>query len=132
MEYQELAEFIDKKMRMSHIYQPVMLQTLLENDGACHQEDIAKKLLSYDISQVEYYEQITNNIVGKVLRSHEIVDRDKATKVYALKDFKTFNNSEISELIDLCNARLKVYLDKHGKQTYKHRLKPSDNIKRHS
>jgi len=60
-------------MRMSHVYQPVMLMTLLQNGGNCHQTDIAKALLSYDISQAEYYTQIVNKMVGRVLRSHGIV-----------------------------------------------------------
>ena len=28
-----LKDFIEKKMSMSHIYQPVMIKTLLENGG---------------------------------------------------------------------------------------------------
>ena len=31
--YDRLHEFIAEKMRMSHIYQPVMLRVLLENGG---------------------------------------------------------------------------------------------------
>jgi ATP adenylyltransferase len=33
MNYDELVEFIEEKMRMSHIYQPVMLITLLSRGG---------------------------------------------------------------------------------------------------
>jgi ATP adenylyltransferase len=44
MQYKELAEFIEVKMRMSHIYQPVMLMNLLENEGKCHENNIAKNL----------------------------------------------------------------------------------------
>ena len=33
MDFAELKTFIDKSMRMSHIYQPVMLMTLLEKGG---------------------------------------------------------------------------------------------------
>lgn len=31
--FQQLAEFITKKMRMSHLYQPLMLRTLIERGG---------------------------------------------------------------------------------------------------
>jgi hypothetical protein len=37
MKYVQLAEFIDKKIRMSHIYQPVMLMTLLAQGGRYHE-----------------------------------------------------------------------------------------------
>jgi len=53
---EELASYITKAMRMSHVYQPVMLRVLLESDGEASITDIAKALLSHDRSQVEYYE----------------------------------------------------------------------------
>ena len=46
-------------MRMSHIYQPVMLKTLLSNKGTASIEQIARDILSNDESQVDYYESIT-------------------------------------------------------------------------
>jgi len=45
MTYQEHAEFITSKMRMSHIYQPVMLMSLLAKGGKCHEREIATELL---------------------------------------------------------------------------------------
>ena len=48
--FQQLETYIRDQMRMSHVYQPVMLQFLLENGGTASTEDIAKALLSYDRS----------------------------------------------------------------------------------
>ena len=42
--FKDLEQFISTKMRMSHIYQPVMLLTLLDNAGRCHQQEIAKAI----------------------------------------------------------------------------------------
>ena len=39
----KLKKFIERKMRMSHIYQPVMIKTLLTNDGKADKNLIAKK-----------------------------------------------------------------------------------------
>ena len=44
--YSRLHDFITKQMRMSHIYQPVMLRVLLENDGRASRRDIAKAFLA--------------------------------------------------------------------------------------
>ena len=55
MTFSDLEDFIKHRMRMSHIYQPVMLKVLLEGGGQASVEDIAKALLGYDQSQVEYY-----------------------------------------------------------------------------
>ena len=54
-------------MRMSHIYQPVMLVELLERRGTATVNQIARTILQHDPSQVEYYEQITRQMPGRVL-----------------------------------------------------------------
>ena len=65
--FRQLEHFICNEMRMSHVYQPVMLIELLTRDGTASIQDVAKGLLSHDASQIEYYEHITKNMVGKVL-----------------------------------------------------------------
>ena len=70
-------------MRMSHVYQPVMIKALLENEGKQTVQGIAEQLLKYDQSQIEYYIDVTKNMVGKVLLSHDIVDKEK--DIYILK-----------------------------------------------
>ena len=72
-----LKEFINHKMRMSHIYQPVMIKTLLLRNGSASKKEIAEEILRYDPTQVEYYENIVNNMVGRVLRSHNIINKTK-------------------------------------------------------
>ena len=48
MNYSDLKDFILKKMRMAHIYQPVMLLTLLQAKGECSEEDIARAIFAHD------------------------------------------------------------------------------------
>lgn len=43
-----LKDFINNKMRMSHVYQPVMIKALLENNGILSVTEIAKLILQYD------------------------------------------------------------------------------------
>lgn len=128
MKYKELAQFIEENMRMQHIYQPVVLIKLLENNGKCHQNEIAKALLLYDQSQIEYYTTITNNMVGKVLRKHRIISRDNTTKEYCLADIESLSSQERNSLIDLCKTKLLNYIEKHGKSAYNHRRKSTGYI----
>ena len=121
MLYEMLADFITTKMRMSHVYQPVMLMTLLTRGGKCHERDIATDLLIRDESQIEYYTQITNNMVGQVLRRHQIVERDRTTKTYSLPGYETLTGDQKATLIDLCRARLDAFLEARGKAIYDHR-----------
>jgi len=126
MPYDELADFIENRMRMSHIYQPVMLKALLENDGQCHESEIARALLSHDASQIEYYSRITSNMVGRVLRGHNYVE--KKEKAYSLVDYKDFTKEQILELVALCNKRLERFLEARGKKIFDHRRKSSGYI----
>ena len=61
MHFPELKDFILNRMRMSHIYQPLMLMTLLKEGGVGSIETISKELLTEDKSQQEYYGNITKN-----------------------------------------------------------------------
>jgi hypothetical protein len=55
---------------MSHIYQPVMLKALLEGDGKASLRAIAAGFLAHDQAQLEYYEEITTRMPGRVLKNH--------------------------------------------------------------
>ena len=116
MTYIQLEDFIQSKMRMSHIYQPVMLMALLRNYGKCHEVEIAKAILEHDQSQVEYYQNVTRKMVGRVLRNHKIVE--KSGKDYRLVDYDSLTPSQIDKLILLCRQKLQKYLEKRGKEIW--------------
>src|SRR5260370_38842400 len=101
--FAELSNFISKDMRMSHIYQPVMLIELLRRDGKASADEIAKAILLHDPSQIEYYRQITHNMVGRVLtKNHAITTRDK--DLYTLNGFSQLNREELDFLISKCET----------------------------
>lgn len=125
--YKELISFISKKMRMSHIYQPVMLMTLLKNKGSSSTEKIAKEILLHDQSQIEYYSNITKNMPAKVLgKNHGIVE--KIDNGYSLIDFNSFTGDQIDELINACQIRLDAYFEQRGDSIFNHRKKSSGYI----
>ena len=76
--FEKLRSYLIKNMRMSHVYQPVMIKHLLENSGRAKAEEIAIDLVQNDLSQVEYYTERVNSMVGKVLRN---IERDGSTGV---------------------------------------------------
>jgi ATP adenylyltransferase len=123
LSFADLESYIRDTMRMSHIYQPVMLRVLLEQGGHANIEDIAKSLLSYDRSQVEYYEIRTKNMVGKVLTQNGVVEPIKDGRRitgYRLKA-DALADQEIAALKQLCDDRLAAYLDKWGDGIWGHR-----------
>ena len=118
MTYQELKHFISEKMSLSHVYQPVMLKTLLCNEGKATNEVIAENILSRDPSQLEYYVDRVKNMVGKVLTN----DND------VTKHVDGGSNSQVSrisadevELIRLCDERLEAYESRRQGKQWDHR-----------
>src|SRR5262249_10132825 len=73
-----------------------------------------------DESQLEYYEQITKNMPGKVLAKHGIVVRDGND--YRLPpDLASLSQQERNELVGLCDEAINAYLEKRGAAVYDHR-----------
>lgn len=125
MDFDALVDFITRKMRMQHIYQPVMIKTLLESDGKASIRAIAKAFAQQDESQIEYYEQITRNMPGKVLAKHRIVRYDSGN--YFLK-MRTLTKNQQVQLIKLCNSAIEKYKEDRGMQIWQHRMKDSKVI----
>ena len=118
--YDQLADFVENRMRMSHVYQPVMLLTLLRAAGRkSSTTQIARSILAHDQSQVEYYEDVTKNMVGRVLRSHGIVE--KGGDSYYLIGYDDLDDEQVEHLIELCEAKLDEYKTKRGKRIWQHR-----------
>ncbi len=120
MTYDDLKTFISQQMSLSHVYQPVMLKTLLEHNGRANSETIAAQILAKDPTQLQYYVDRVKNMVGRVLtKERGVAERDGDH--YVLKGFTTLSQSQIKELITLCDARLEEYeATRDGKQ-WEHR-----------
>jgi ATP adenylyltransferase len=118
--FTSLDRFVRDEMRMSHIYQPVMLLELLRSRGTASVHQIAKALLSRDSSQIEYYEQITKNMVGRVLtKNRQITDR--VGDAYHLKGFESLTGEQITALSNLCEVKIETYVTKRGQALWAHR-----------
>ena len=78
-----------------------MLIELLSNDGTATTENISKALLARDQSQVDYYKDITKNMVGKVLTESRGIT-SKIEDIYILENFDDLSQGEVGELISLC------------------------------
>ena len=128
-----LLDFIQNRMRMSHIYQPVMLMTLINNNGEASVEQIATQFAERDEALIEYYSKITKNMPGRVLgENHGIVSKvkDKHNRImgYYLKGFSCLTSEQKVQLLTACQYAYENYLNSRGAQIYKHRRKTSRYI----
>ena len=121
--FEQLRNFLQKQMRMSHIYQPVMIKELLKRGGKANIRDIAAAFLARDESQLEYYEKITKEMPGKVLSKHGIVERDDDQYRLTI-DPSALSLEERTELAHLCESAIATFLEKRGAAVYDHRRAP--------
>ena len=119
MRFDELLQFIEHDMRMSHVYQPVMLRELLARGGRASREEIARALLNEDRSQLEYYSEITRDMVGRVLTNRGITKRDASG--YQLPDYESLTAEQLKQLTEICNRKLTEYVQKRGDAIWQHR-----------
>jgi len=111
-------------MKMMHIYQPVMIKTLIQSNGKATARKIAKEFVAKDQSQIDYYTEITNNIPGKVLRKNKVVQYNKESKNFEL-DLSEISPENKNELVKLCDEKIAEYEEKYGKKIWKHRARDS-------
>lgn len=120
--FNKLNDFIQNKMKMSHIYQPLFIKTLLENNGVATLDQVAKAFLSYDTSQIDYYKQIAKATPTRVLQNHEIITKDK--NFYSLtKELQKLSEYESRLLIANCDKKIAEYLLKRENKPFQHRTK---------
>jgi hypothetical protein len=79
--FEDLKAFIldRNRMRMTHVYKPVMLQAVLRRRGAATKEVIASEIMSRDGLQIEHYRRNigagNNGFAGTIGSSHHSSDR---------------------------------------------------------
>jgi ATP adenylyltransferase len=118
--FDTLRHFITSRMRMSHIYQPLMLKTMLERGGSASIRQIATAFLNEDESQVEYYEQIVKNMPGRVLAKHAIVERT-GDRFRLDTSVATLTKPERAKLATLCQEAIAKFKAARGAAIWEHR-----------
>ncbi|MBP1687699.1 MAG: hypothetical protein H6Q33_3842 [Deltaproteobacteria bacterium] len=76
MTYDELIDFLERKMRMSHIYQPLLIRTLVDAGGAATLRQLAHAFVAQDESQLRFYEDRIKRMPVPVLSGHGVVKRE--------------------------------------------------------
>jgi ATP adenylyltransferase len=119
MNFKELYDFIQNKMRMSHIYQPLLIKTLVEAGGSATIRHLAQEFVLEDESQLQYYENTIKRMPVKVLKNHGIVtDQESLISL----NIKKFTFKEKTQLKRICEEKIQQYLEKRGLATWDYRF----------
>lgn len=122
----DLKEFLLNRMSMSHIYQPLVVRVLLENDGKASVRKIAAEFLAYDEAQVEYYINIVKRWPKITLSKHGIIDTTLRGFFRLQVDFDRMTEAERAELIGICNEKIKGYIAGYKGIIGDYRYNPED------
>lgn len=124
---ERLRAFLETGMTMSHVYQPVMIKTILESGGAATKRQIAAAFSASDLSQLEYYEQVLSRYPGPVLRKRGIVELDRG--VYRLTpDLLRMDEWQRATLVALCDARIAEFVSRRQEAIWAHRSGNTDPL----
>ncbi len=116
---ERLRHYIARRMRMSHIYQPLMLMELLGRRSPAPAQDVARRILGEDVTQIEYHTERVKRMVGKVLTGNGITRYERGT--YGLVGGEELSDAERDELLQLCRQRLDAFRMQRGEEVFAHR-----------
>ena len=106
---------------MSHVYQPLLIGTLLDAGGTATLRQAAIAFVSQDESVIREAEQTIVRMPVPVLRRHGVIDYDITAQVLKLK-LPKLTVQQRAEIRMLCDQRLGEYLAKRGMSIWDYRL----------
>jgi hypothetical protein len=117
--YDRLRHYIAERMRMSPIDQPLMLMELLGRHSPAPAQDIARRILGEDVTQIEYTTERVKRMVGRVLTGNGITRYGDG--LYSLIGAEELSDSERDALLELCRQRLDGFREQRGEEVFAHR-----------
>jgi len=119
MTYEELVDFLERKMVMSHVYQPLLVRALVDAGGVATVRQLAQIFLAQDESQLLYYEKRIKQMPLKVLKRHDVVSSDGQIVSLSTKGLTLEQKAHIRMI---CEQRLQSFVRKRGIGTRDYRL----------
>jgi ATP adenylyltransferase len=121
---EELIEFIDNTMRMSHIYQPLLIQSLVESGGQATLRELAVKFLREEEAEIKEMMKTIKTMPVHVLsaknknRKKPIVEeKDGVVRLLA----KPADLKERAEILGACARKLHEYVARRGEGIWNHK-----------
>ena len=125
MTYQDLIDFLENKMRLSHIYQPLLIKNLIESGGSATIRQLANVFLSQDESQLIYYEKTIKRMPLKVLKNHDIVSENGDLVSLKVKNLTFEQKAEIKMI---CEKKMQEFIVRKGLGIWDYRLLDKDPV----
>ncbi len=119
MKAKELEQFLKNKMRMSHIYQPLLIRALLNSGGKATLRQLALEFLEQDESQILYYEKKIKKMPVQKLRKHGVIKIDGYLIALNLEKIPYEDRAALRAL---CEEKISEYLKSRGLSVWDYRM----------
>jgi 5-methylcytosine-specific restriction endonuclease McrA len=123
---EQIIDFVRERMRMSHVYQPLLIRALVRADGSATLRQLATALLVEDEGQLLYYEDRIKKMPLPVLRGHGVVISERDL-VSLNTGHLTYEQRAAIELA--CTEKLADFLQRRGLATWDYRLIDTDPVR---
>ena len=115
MQVDDLLDFIRNRMRMSHIYQPLLIRLLVEAGGQSTLRQLAKEFSSFDEGQILLYEHRLKKMPVPVLQRHQVLKRDGSLVSLNVGELTLEQRREI---LSECEAKITEFIQSRGLTTW--------------
>ncbi len=120
MTFEELSDFIEKRMKMSHVCQPLLIKALIDAGGSATLRQIALNFLVQNESQILYCEDRIKHMPVPVLKRHGVVER--SGNLVSLPVDK-LTSEQKAHLKMLCESRLQDFVKRKGLAIWDYRMR---------
>jgi diadenosine tetraphosphate (Ap4A) HIT family hydrolase/5-methylcytosine-specific restriction endonuclease McrA len=125
MNYKDLIDFLENRMSMSHIYQPLLIRSLIDAGGSATVRQLAHNFLTQDESQLLYYENRIKQMPLRVLSRHEVVSKEGDLVSLNIGKLTLEQKAQVKMI---CEKKLQEYVAKKGLSIWDYRLLDRDPV----
>lgn len=111
MNMQPLIDFLQNRMSMTDVYQPVIIKELLLHEGIRTKAHLAAALAAYDVSVQEYYEQIVMRWPKITLTKHGVIGYERRGSVFRLLPYPDTADARL-EALRICEQKIAAWQEK--------------------
>ena len=125
MTFEDLIDFLEHRMNMSHIYQPLLIRALVDSGGTATIRQLAQSFLLQDESQLLFYEKRIREMPLKILRKHGVVEHHGDLVSLTAGKLELQQRAAVRMV---CETRLQEFVKKRGFKIWDYRLLELDPI----
>jgi hypothetical protein len=125
MTHVKLLDFLQNRMSMSHIYQPLLIRTLVEAGGAATLRQLAHAFVAQDESQLRFYERRIREMPVPVLLKRGVIKREGELVRLNAGHLDFVQKARIKRI---CEDRLQRFVQKRGLGLWNYRLLDADPV----